>query len=363
MKKIKFLCLSAIILTASVSCQKEVQQQVEETKLSTSLNAVQSYKDIAGIVLNTALSNSTFRTIAYEECNKQKYGDYYVKLNELIKLNENNNFWDKPTVDKLILLQTGLKDANKNDVVIFIPSIEKHPEKALPNNMQARSNRNETPIAVIGLEYDNPTKTCPGYIVSNGSTLTFYQTINESFAWENDVWVVGEEEIVSPENMVAAVEDTAVIDYSRMDGDAEYGGIVKVTDWSLVEPWILGKPEFRMVVYQGTGTTAPIKDKKFGKWRRAHFNNKFYDFGLLLYYWNLTNIGQYTTEKWIEEDGGTLFTLNFGIKFKVGPVEANVGVSLPIKNNDDDLGLSLVQFSDPIGTEYSMTGIDVKRRN
>lgn len=221
----------------------------------------------------------------------------------------------------------------------------------------------EEPIGVITEEFVPTDQTCPGYIVNSNGNLTFYQTIDESYAWENDVWVIGEEEVVSPENMVAAPEDTATLTYARVQGGAEYGGIVKVTDWSLVEPWILGKPEFRMVVYKGAGTATAIVDKPFGKWRRANFNNQFKDFGQFLYYWNTPNIGDYTSEKWIEEHGGPTITLTFGIKIKILGVETSVGASLPVGNKDDDLGLSLIQFTDPINTIYSQGGIEIKRRN
>lgn len=354
--------LIAILISISfVACKKNDIVVKPETLVA---DVTQSYKDIAAIIITTAKNNTNFRTLAYAECNKQKYGDYYVKLNELIALNTMHNYWDAATITKLSNLEKVITSTKRNDVTIFIPSIEKHPEKAVANRLQQRTEILQEPIAVIGAEFVPSTQSSAGYIVNNSSgTLTFYQTIDESYAWENDVWVVGEEEIVSPENMVAAPEDTATLNYARVNGGAEYGGIVKVTNWSLVEPWILGKPEFRMVVYKGAGTATTIKDKAFGKWRRANFKDKFHDFNEFLYNWNTANIGDYTSEKWIEEDGGTLFTLTFGVKIKILGVESTIGVSLPIKNNDDDLGLTLVQFTDNNSTVYGMTGIEIKRKN
>ncbi len=322
-----------------------------------------TYKEIASIVLSTAKTNNNFRTIAYTECNKQKFGDYYVKLDELLNINNTNKFWDDATVLKLKNLEKSVTESKHNDVIIFIPSIEKHPEKATVNQFQARGNFYQEPVAVIASEYNDPTMACPGYIVENNGKLTYYKAIDESFAWENDIWVIGEEENVSPENMVAAPEDTAKLTYARVNGGAEFGGIVKVTDWSKVEPWVAGKPEFRIVVYKGAGTATTIKDKGFGKWRRANFNNQFKDFNEFLFNWNQANIGDYTSEKWIEEDGGPSFTLNFGVKIKILGVESTVGVSLPIQNKDDDLGLTLIQFSDDITQVYGMTGIEIKRKN
>ena len=356
--KTNFL-LFIIAIASFVSCKKN---NIVEKPVIPLTDVTKAYKDIASIIISTAKNNDNFRTTAYAECNKQKYGDYYVKLNELIALNEAKNYWDAATVIKLSNLEKAINEAKRNDVIIFIPSIEKHPEKASQSRMQARQAVQE-PVAVIGDEYQAPTQTCPGYIVETNGSLTFYQTINESFAWENDIWVIGEEEVVSPENMVAAIEDTATLIYARVNGGAEYGGIVKVTDWSLVEPWIAGKVEFRMIVYKGAGTATTIKDKPFGKWRRANFQNQFKDFNEFLFNWNTANIGDYTSEKWIEEDGGPNFTLTFGVKIKIFGVETTAGVSLPIQNKDDDLGLTLIQFTDDISTVYGLGGIEIKRKN
>ncbi len=363
--KSKFL-IASLVTISFVACKKS--DIITNKSEATTTDVTKAYKDIASIILTTAKSNAIFRIVSYIECNKQKFGDYYVKLDELIALNTSHNYWDAATVTKLSALERAITETKRNDVTIFIPSVEKHPEKAIANRMLARTEVVQEPVAVIAAEFDNPTQTSPGYIVENNGILTFYQTINESFAWENDVWVVGEEEIVSPENMVAAADDTATLIYARVNGGAEKGGIIKVTNWSLVEPWILGKPEFRMVVYKSLTTpTNAIYDEKFGKWRRGNFNNQFKDFDRFLYYWNTSNIGEWTTEKWIEEDGGTIATITFGVSFKPAPTPLaptlTANVSIPIKNNDDDLGVSLIQFTDPVSTEYSQSGVKIKRKN
>jgi hypothetical protein len=358
--------LTAIMATLIfVACKKNDTVVNSETPQT---DVAKAYKDIATVIITTAKNDNNFRQTAYVECNKQKYGDYYVKLDELIALNSTQNYWDAATANKLTELQRQIKSAKRNDVIVFIPSLEKHPEKANASRVSARTEVYEEAVAVIGDEYQVPTQTCPGYIVETNGTLGFYQTINEAFAWEHDVWVIGEEEICSPENMVAAVEDTATLNYGRVNGGAEWGGIVKVTDWSVVEPWVAGKVEFRLIVYKGAGTPAnAITDRKFGKWKRSNFNNQFKDFGHFIGNWNLSTIGDWTTEKWIEEDGNFSITLTFGVSFKPDSTPLaptlTANVSIPIKNLDDDLGLSLIQFTDPISTIYYQSGIEIKRRN
>lgn len=354
--------LIASLLTISiVSCKKnELQSKIEVPVV----DVTKAYKDIASEILLTAKNDDNFRTISYAECNKQKYGDYYVKLNELISLNNTHKYWTATTVSKLESLQKVITDTKRNDVIIFIPSIEKHPEKANPSLSLAYSLLPEEPVAVVASEYDNPTQTSRGYIVDINGTLVYYETINESFAWEHDVWVVGEEEIVSPENMIAAVEDTATLTYLRPNGVAEMGGIIKVTDWSIVEPWIAGKPEFRMIAHRALGAPANILvDIKYGKWRRANFNNQFKDFGTFIAHWNLNIIGDWTTEKWIEEDGGSSAPITYNVTYQVNGQTTTANVTLPAKNRDDDLGISLIQFTDPITTIYNQSGVQIKGRN
>ena len=356
------ILIASLVTFSFVACNKS-DLVTERTEVLTT-DVTKTYKEIASIILTTAKSNDIFRTVAYVECNKQKYGDYYVKLDELISLNTTHNYWDEATVNRLSNLEKAITDTKRNDVTIFIPSIEKHPEKAIANRILARTEVVQEPVAVVASEYDISTQTSPGYIVESNGVLTFYQTINETFAWEHDVWVVGEEENCSPENMVAAVEDTAILTYGRVNGGAEYGGIIKVTDWSLVEPWVAGKVEFRSIVFKGAGGGGAVHDKKYEKWRRQNFNGVFKDFGTFLFNWNISNIGDWTTEKWIEEDGGTSNAISSSVSWRDAfGITHTTTITSPAKDRDDDLGLTIIQFSDNINQEYDLGGVKIKRRN
>ena len=377
MKKEKFLFVFVALFL--MACKKN---EILNNPKNSVTNATEAYKAIAAVIIASAKEDIKFRTIAYQECSKQKYGDYYVKLNELISLNGQHKYWDRVTVDNLLDLQKLCKREGKNDVIVFIPSIENHPEKAQSsiNNLSAERKvqnasglasesselggyRYQDPIAVIVDEYDNPTKTCPGYIVVMNGTLRFFQTIDEEFAWDYDVWVIGEEENLPAESMVAADETNFIeTNSTRVNGRSEYGGIVKVENWSLVEPWVSGKPEFRLIVFRGAGLDSNPKDKKFAKWRRRHFDNRFFNFGEFLFNWNVSNIGNWTTEKWVELDGGTSSSLSNTISWKdsFGNSYAST-VTLPSQNKDDDLGLTMIQFTDNINQEYGLTGIKIKR--
>jgi len=369
----------AFVAIFFIGCKKN---EILNNPKNSITNASEAYKAIAAVIIETAKDNAKFRTIAYQECSKQKYGDYYVKLNELISLNDQHKYWDKAISDKLLDLQKLSKRDGNNDVIIFIPSIENHPEKAQINNsnlvavrripnadgMVSESNeshgyRYQDPMGVIADEYDNATKTCPGYIVVMNGVLRFFQTIDEEFAWEHDVWVIGEEENLPAESMIAADQSTFIESHSRFEGRAEFGGIVKVENWSLVEPWVRGKPEFRILVYSSNDGRL-VKDHPFPKWKRKHFDNRFFNFGgnLRLHNWNRSNLGNYTTEKWIELDGGWSQPIKTSITYK-DQFGNTVTTTAEVKgqNKDDDLGLTMIQFMDNINQEYSLSGIKIKR--
>ena len=101
---------------------------------------------------------------------------------------------------------------------------------------------------------------------------------------------------------------------------------------------------------------------KYGKWRRIYFNGVFRNFGTFLFNWNLSTIADWTTEKWIEEDGGASSSISTTTTWKdsFGNTQTTT-TSIPSKNKDDDLGQSIIQFTDQINQEYNLTGIIIKR--
>lgn len=55
----------------------------------------------------------------------------------------------------------------------------------------------------------------------------------------------------------------------RVNGEAEYGTIIQVTNLGALETWVKEKFEFKYIVFNASGTQ--IKDRGFGKVKRAHF--------------------------------------------------------------------------------------------
>lgn len=166
-----------------------------------------------------------------------------------------NKYFTPAASAKIVNLVTDLKKQGARNPILFYPSVETKEDmkQGRVSNQQGRlsnqqnylqpylviDNRtldaNGIPIGFINDEY-------AGYVFGTNGQLEYSQQITEEFAWENDVWVVGEEENCSEENMVAAPDDDGNPNGRiRNDGDAEYGGIIQVTDLGAIEPWINGK--------------------------------------------------------------------------------------------------------------------------
>jgi len=76
--------------------------------------------------------------------------------------------------------------------------------------------------------------------------------------------------------------------------------------------------------------------------------------------WDYCTHGEQIKIFWYEEDPGQWGTFNLTVKFKLGPVDINSSLDIPLKNNDDILGESVVQYCDAAtgsGTLYNTGSI------
>lgn len=250
---------------------------------------------------------------------------------------------------------------NGKEPLLFYPRAETI-EMKRKNSNGARTNEAGFSQELIGVYQDvyHPDYSSPGYIIDNGYSLVFYQNITEDYAWENDVWVIGAEENVSPENSVAAVEDISVA--ARFQGQAEYAGIIQCTDLNAIEHWTAGKLEFKIFIFNASG--AQISVRAFGKWKRSNFRNqKWKDFGHFVGNWNTSTFGNFMYENWWEEDGGQSNSVTITMPPPAGQTGPTVSTTIPSKNQDDNLGLATIQFTDAISQVYNISYANIKRRN
>jgi hypothetical protein len=318
------------------------------------------------------------KEVVVAQCLKQEQGDYTVRIETLISKLKANNLGSATTINNLQAGFQKLLTVSPGGIPqIFVPSVENlDPKIKRPDNyIPTEANGEAVDFLVSGDDIPAAGDSYPGYVLDNNNNLIYSGMINEAFAWDHDVSVIGFEEVCSPENSFGHPADTVYNPTSyepptgteevRVDGRQEWGGIIQVTDMNGIEPWTQGKFEFKYYVNASGGTA--LKAKGFGKWRRKNFREeKWVHFQDFIGTWNLANWGPMQLERWTELDD------QFGVKTTVS-TNINPGQGWPSTTithtfdiDDDDLGVANVQFTDPAGssspvTTYTLTHMNFRR--
>lgn len=309
-------------------------------------------------ILNLAKEDQ-FRQYILAECLKQKHGDYNVYITDIIASHREIDKYKKSmaTLEQLVGLIKPL--VNDNEPLVFYPRAETiederidHPETRSPDAIMSE------PLGVIqpvesSMDEQSTQRVSyapegvDAYRAYVNGTWVWVQTVDEEFAWENDVYVIGSDENVE------------IYNNGRIDGGAEYAGLIQITNLNAVEHWTSGKLELKVVVVSATGTEVSVR--KFDKTKRKYFrNNVWYDFNHSLGNWNKTTFGNFMIENWWERDGGASSTSTIGIP------STNGGPSFSYTVNhgtwDNDLGKATVQFTDPLTQLYQISFMNFKRK-
>jgi hypothetical protein len=359
-KMFLFVTLSLLLVQCKKNGDTVTPENVPESK--TNANAIN--EKLTSLTKEIAFLAKTrqFKQLVYDECKTQKYGDYYVRIEDLLSRADVDRYISATKQASISKILTDLKKLDARNPIIFYPAVETKEDNKLttPNSRIADD---DDPIYVIDSVVQYYTNDeYPGYYFGTDGELDYAMQITELFAWNNDVWVVGEEENCSEGNMEDAPEDLELNDSSsRVNGESENGGIIQVTNLGNLEPWINGKLEFRYVINNASGTI--IKDRAFGKVKRKYFkDNKVYDFNDFIANWNTANIGNWMIEGWIEEDGGN--STNTISQTFAAPCTGcpSTTISYTKQNKDFDMGRTMIQFSDSKSQWYNITYANVKRR-
>ena len=349
------------------SCKKEVKTPSEQKPAiltqSQSLDGggstkINTLKSLAQAFLHDASISSNFKKVIYTECLKEKYDDYYITVKDLIAMNDTLQLWSSERKQYIQDLVDEIKSYNPYEPIVFIPFLEDKPSTFITN----REYPTGKPDAVIKDEYSPTLSTCPGLILNQSDILVPKgQNIDEDYAWANDVWVFGQEEGVS--SLDTTINGGGQV-LGRFNGQVENGAIIKVTNIGAIESWVAGKPEFLFKVFNAFGTE--IRNIELPKVKRKDVKNTWYDFNVFLAYWNTPNIGNWMIEAWAEQDdrGGSGTTRTLTNTFPPPCTGCpSTTINYQIKNVDQDMGRTIIQFSDPISTEYQISHAIIKRKN
>ncbi|PIB27561.1 hypothetical protein BFP77_11775 [Maribacter sp. 4U21] len=341
---------------------------------------VSSYGDIMKEVLLMS-EDFEFRKYVYEEAQSfsNQGNDYIVDFDNVGKTFRTTSKFGKSVYQ----LETSISELKKAQgdakPIIFFPKAETIEDGKLANkNFDVAKNLTQPIIVLKGAYYDD--YSAPGFKLDENGELVFDRIVTEDDAWENDVYVIGEDEQVETEidepsgSNKALNGETISSKATRSNGRAEFGGWIQITNLNEVEHWFSGKLEMRVLIagVQGSVGTV-IRDISFGQVKRKEFkDNKWYDFKSFLFNWNLSNLGDYNIEKWMEKDGGSNTEVSISIPgsaYKPAtsttpaqPAFPGTTVKVTSKRDDDDLGTSIVQFSDNITQVYGLGKMNFKRK-
>lgn len=314
---------------------------------------------------------SDFEEIIYTETVKQKSGDYDIELSSL-DINLKSHTQLSETLSQISLLSKQFENLSGGvKLILYYPRAGTFDKQGITPDFRTKS-QSDSPEIVIMNNY-NEDYSSPAYQLDEKDELVFTQDITEDYAATNNVYIIGSEAIATNENELMLPEDpyagggggsyTPTYTY-RTDGRPEYGGKIQVTDLNAIEHWTAGKFEFRIIVFSASGVK--IKDKTFPDRARDNFqDNKWYDFNEFLFNWNQSNIGAFTLEKWIEIDDPVFGSGNTEITMSLPPAYEGgspTTVKTTIQESDDDLGQSIVQFSDKVGLSYGISHMNFKRK-
>lgn len=347
-------------IAAITSCKKN-SEAIRPGEFSVPATELNDLRQEVLVEILTMSKNMDFHRYVLNECLKQKHGEYNVYLADIVN-NYKANADFKGSIEKIESLIPKIKVLSYGrEPLIYYPKAETIEDQNKVNTRTEPGNSTtfEEPVGVFQEVY-NTDYSSPGfYVESSTGQLTFFQNITEDYAWENDVWVIGEEENVSSGNMIPAVEDLT-LNGGRVNGEAEKGGILQVTNLNALEHWTAGKFEFKYFVHNAFGTE--IKKRAFGKTKRKYFRDKkWYDYNDFIANWNTANIGNWMIESWIEEDYGE--PLNVSNTFPAPCTGCpTTTISYSIKEHDEEMDRSMVQFTDSKSQVYNISYANFKRK-
>lgn len=393
MKKIIIASLLLFIFVSSCKKSNTSQPTLEQKKYE---SLVEVKKILMKKIISLVKENPKFKKAVEDECLKQVRGDYNVSFDKILEINSHTPILPVSENASFASLVQQMKDFKPGRMpILFVPVMETRDPKEKndsaskasmivkndPNNPKnyitmvdqdnevgKKSENSQIPSTnlrapVDGGEEAGPGSSCrngyAGYIIDDAGELTYNSCITETMAWNTDCWVLGyEEDGISEGNQTASSFDGYNKPSSRNSrevpnnkearyaGSSEYGGRIQVTNMDDIEPWVRGKFEFVYYVYSYNGTL--LKKHPFGKLKRSHFRYKNWtslrDF---IGVWNTSNWGDITYEKWIEEDGGQSAPKSLTFNYTSNGVTYSTTVSIPANDEDDDLGLANIQYTDP----------------
>jgi hypothetical protein len=309
--------------------------------------------------------DSRFRDVVRNGTARQYDGDTDVLLDDVVRDAEQAGIVDPNSAAWQALKAQIAQFANINGTAY-------QPHLFIPNYGDGAVTSTNPPVAVYDTDLGH-TSVAAYETGADGNIQQRAGLIDETYSETHEVWVLG---ISENENGGAAAASASAAKTSpggkrgsamtdgttaacnptglRNNKGLEYLQWFQVPNPSVVESWLSGKLEVRVIVLGKGGVT--VKNAYYKIKRKTARNGTYID--LFLTTWDRALLGDYFGYKWIEEDHGPTITATLGITAKLFKDKLGITASVQavFKPDNDDMGEGLVQFDESTYLQYS-TGV------
>ncbi len=319
-------------------------------------------------IISTAIleltKDATFREIVYKEVNKEFDGEPNVLLTKVIYLYNKkgfdiikqmeNRFYDTYRMAYRINISKILRTLRRHGkyINIYIPCFE---NKRLKNSIRNHNNNGNVYVVTNKLGFD--VQSLYGKYFNDRNSIKFKRkVINEKFAYNNEVWVIGFNERIDRKGKLRKEVKTFLKEEKKyknkyyntknMNGLFSTKGNgrmcqiekIKCLDLDEIEGWLRGGPELCVKVFD-------MKKNRFAHMyfytSRSNARSNNWYVNRWLGFWDYDNRGTELYFSWYEQDGGNL-TKVISINWKPKDSAFSILMNHLIGNGDEDaFGMSI----------------------
>jgi len=303
-------------------------------------------------------ANKNFRNAVYKSVSKKFDGDDNVLLNEVVNLYKND--FSKGYISSEFDSIVNKLNMNGLYPQIFIPYFEESILKG------TKSNDIIYVIEALNV-HDSVEFFSSIFIDENGAIANTEFLINESFASENEVWVLSLNERVDQYGKAykGSCTQDSYTKSNRTGTKHEYLMKIKCPNLNKIEGWVKGAPELRLLMKSVKGE---ISEQYFYPDKRKQINNKWWTVdgttGRYLYYWDVETYTKTVHFTWVEVDNfGDQLTINSSFTYKDVDKETGqeytgtAGLSYTIKSWDMNCGSISLHIDDGMMGDTYNTGL------
>lgn len=147
--KVAIVIIGSLLFIGCEKSDKIIDEAPQPAIPSLTTSKTDKLKQLATELLSLG-QNRNFKAFVYDECKKQKFGDYYVRITDLMKDLNRADFFPAESRNTISALVNNLKKVGGKSPILFYPSVET--KESQKNKRTLRTNTEDEEI--IGVMND-----------------------------------------------------------------------------------------------------------------------------------------------------------------------------------------------------------------